>query len=225
MNINIIPGSFKPPHKGHLSLVENIIKRNSINDMIVIIISKKPRCLDKSFLYVEQKSKLELQNALIKYLPLNETHILQLTKEKILILIKELIEKKVLKTINAEQSYNIWSIYIKYLKKKYKTMPKIVLRIAENNNIMLDTDRVIVDIFRKRPVIKGVYLMKSMKNEKNSRFNFLERKYKKYIKTLLFKNIKDIDATEMREHILNKNKKGFMNYLPKNMSEYSKNKI
>lgn len=39
MNITIIPGSYKPPHKGHLSLVEKLIKKNN-NSKIIIIISK-----------------------------------------------------------------------------------------------------------------------------------------------------------------------------------------
>jgi cytidyltransferase-like protein len=37
--IALFPGAFKPPHKGHLSLIEKLIKKNN-NSKIIIIISK-----------------------------------------------------------------------------------------------------------------------------------------------------------------------------------------
>jgi cytidyltransferase-like protein len=127
-NITIIPGSYKPPHKGHLSLIEKIIKKNN-NSKIIIIISKKPRSLDKNFLYMEKKSKIELQNALIKYFPLEKEEILLLNKKDIIVKINELIKNKMLKSVDDETSYKIWKIYLKYLQKKYSKIifPKISL--------------------------------------------------------------------------------------------------
>lgn len=52
MNYYIFPGSFKPPHKGHIKLLINIIKREkkvkNDNFKIIIIISNKERKLNKN---------------------------------------------------------------------------------------------------------------------------------------------------------------------------------
>jgi nicotinamide mononucleotide adenylyltransferase len=221
-NIIIIPGSYKPPHKGHLSLLIRLIKKSNISK-IIIIISKKVRSLDKRFLYMEQIPKIELQNALIEYFPLEKEEIILMTKEKIIKRINEYMKDGLLKSINSIQSYKIWNIYLKYLKNKYKKIPNIVFRISENNNIMLEADKVILESFKEKPT--SITLMKSAKNEHNTRFDFLERKYKNYIKTALFPNIKDIDATGMRQSILENNKISFLKYLPKDLDEKDKNKI
>jgi hypothetical protein len=68
--------------------------------------------------------------------------------------------------------------------------------------------------------------MKSKKNKNNKRFNFLlNSRLKKYIEELLFPDIKNIDATNMRNDILNNNKNSFLKYLPKKLSNLNKNKI
>ena len=229
-DITIIPGSYKPPHKGHLSLIEKLIKKNN-NIKIIIIISKKPRSLDKNFLYMEKKSKLELQNALIKYFPLENEQILSLTKKDIILKINKLIQNNLLQSVNEDQSYKIWNIYLKYLQKKYSekkyfkiNFPKIIFRKCENNNIISETNKVILELFRKDNA-KNIILMKSDKDASNSRFKLLEERYSKYIKTQLFPNIKDIDATGMRTSILNNNKTKFIKYLPKDLEEKEINKI
>lgn len=230
MDITIIPGSYKPPHKGHLSLIEKLLKKNN-NVKIIIIISKKPRSLDKNFLYMEKKSKLELQDALIKYFPLENEKILSLTKKDIILRINKLINEGLLKSVNEDQSYKIWNIYLKYLQKKYSekkyfkiNFPKIIFRKCENNNIISETNKVILELFRKDNA-KNIILMKSAKDASNSRFKLLEERYSKYIKTQLFPNIKDIDATGMRTSILNNNKTKFIKYLPKDLEEKEINKI
>jgi len=228
-NITIIPGSYKPPHKGHLSLIEKLIKKN--NTKIIIIISKKSRSLDKNFLYMEKISKLELQNALIKYFPLENKQILSLTKKDIIIKINKLIQDNLLKSVNEDQSYKIWNIYLKYLQKKYSekkyfkiNFPEIIFRKCENNNIISETNKVILELFRRENA-KNIILMKSAKDASNSRFKLLEERYSKYIKTQLFPNIKDIDATGMRTSILNNDKRKFIKYLPKDLEEKEINKI
>ena len=230
MDITIIPGSYKPPHKGHLSLIEKLIKKNN-NTKIIIIISKKPRSLDKNFLYVEKKSKLELQDALIKYFPLQNEEILSLTKRDIIVKINKLIYDGILKSVNEDQSYKIWNIYLKYLQEKYSdkkyfkiNFPKIIFRKCESNNIISETNKVILELFRKDNA-KNIILMKSAKDASNSRFKLLEERYSKYIKTQLFPNIKDIDATGMRTSILNNDKTKFIKYLPEDLEEKKINKI
>jgi cytidyltransferase-like protein len=243
-NITIIPGSYKPPHKGHLSLIEKLIKKNN-NKKIIIIISKKSRPLDEVF-KMENKSKEQLQEALIKSFPKEKDEILALTKGNLEKKIKTLIETNKLKSVNYQQSLKVWNIYLKYLKNKYTMnlskrsvdkelfsgmstkentkLPIIQLKVSETNNIIQETTKTMLKCFREdKP--KKIILMKSEKNRNNKRFDFLTSRFGKYIDTVLFPNIKDIDATNMRKDILNNNKKDFMNYLPKDLDEKDKLKI
>jgi len=221
-NITIIPGSYKPPHKGHLSLIEKLIKKNN-NKKIIIIISKKSRPLDEIF-KMENKSKEQLQEALIKYFPKEKDEILLLNKGNLEKKIKTLIETNKLRSVNYIQSLKVWNIYLKYLKHKYTKLPIIQLKVSETNNIIQETTKTMLKCFREdKP--KKIILMKSEKNKDNKRFDFLTSRFGKYIDTVLFPNIKDIDATNMRKDILNNNKKDFMKYLPKDLDEKDKLKI
>jgi len=221
--ITIIPGSYKPPHKGHLSLIEKLVKKGN-NKKIIIIISKKSRPLDEIF-KMENKSKEQLQKTLIKYFPKEKDEILLLTKNDLENKIKTLIEKNKLKSVNYQQSLKVWNIYLKYLKKKYgKTLPIIQFKVSETNNVIKETTKIMLKCFREdKP--KKIILMKSDKNKNNKRFDFLTTRFGKYIDTVLFPNIKDIDATGMRKDILNGNKNNFMKYLPKDLDEKDKLKI
>ena len=228
MNIFIIPGYYKPPHKGHLSLIEKLINKNKVKDKkqkIIIIISKKSRPLDNHFSYdINKYSKEDIQNALIKYFPNNK--IISLSKNNLIKKINKLIEEKKLDSINADQSLKVWNIYLKYLKKKYKDnlyFPEIIFKISETNNIIKETINIVLKSFRENPL--SITLMKSKKNANNTRFKFLEERYSKYIKTKLFPNIKDIDATGMRLSILNNNRRLFDKYLPKDLEKNKKDKI
>lgn len=222
--ISIIPGSFKPPHKGHLSLLENLIKRKK-NSKIIIIISKKARPIDKRFLYMESQKKEVLVNALKDYSYYKEN----LTKKEIITFIKKLIDKNIIKTITADESLLIWKIYLRYLKKIYKSkdqnnkFPKIEFRITPTNNILAETNKAIRDSFKEH--FNEIILMKSMKNANNGRFNFLEKRYGKYIKTILFPDIKNIDATGMRDALIRNNIVTFIKYLPQDLSKNIKLKI
>jgi len=247
-NITIIPGSYKPPHKGHLSLIEKLIKKknNKGNNKIIIIISKKSRPLDETF-KMENKSKEQLQEALIKYFPKEKDEILALNKGNLQKKIKTLIETHKLKAVNYKQSLKVWNIYLKYLKNKYRKEPKcnegsskfslvyegkysksklpiIQFKVSETNNIIQETTKTMLKCFREDKPEK-IILMKSEKNKNNKRFDFLTTRFGKYIDTVLFPNIKDIDATGMRKDILNNNKNSFMKYLPKDLDEKDKLKI
>lgn len=221
MNITIIPGSFKPPHKGHLSLIEKLIKDKN-NSKIIILITKKSRPLDSRFLYLEKSSKIELQNALIEYLPNEKDELIKLNKNLIIKKIKELINNNILKSINAQQSLKIWKIYLKYLKNKYIALPKIIFKICESDSMIKDTFNIIRVLFKDK---KQIILMKSDKNKNNKRFNLFEKYFSKYVKVELFPNIKNIDATGMRTSILNNNKEEFIKYLPKNLENNKIEKI
>ena len=224
----ILPGSFKPPHKGHLSLLQKNIKKTKKENIgkIVILISRKSRPLDNRFSYLEQKTKEELQNSLKDYFPEHKyDKINSLKKPQLILYIKELMASGFLKSIDAVQSLKIWKIYIKFLKNQDvgKQMPKIEVRISNQNNIMLETDKIILELFKEK--FKRIVLLKSAKNESNSRFVFLERKYTKYIETKLFPDIKNIEATGMRSALLHDDKKKFIKYLPKGLDRQINDKI
>ena len=191
MNITIIPGSYKPPHKGHLSLIEKLIK-NKKNSKIIIIISKKSRPLDSRFLYPIEHTKEELQQSLIEYFPNNKNEISLMTKGVIIKKINDMVSKNILRSITAEQSLKIWKIYLEYLQNKYPNpFPEIIFKISETNNIIVETNRVILEIFRdyryeENTKPKKIILMKSMKNKENSRFDSLEKRYKNFEKFINF---------------------------------------
>jgi len=62
MKIALFPGSFKPPHSGHLKVVETIMKKYN-PDKFYIIISKRPRLLVVPYeLKLAQFSEKEMEN-------------------------------------------------------------------------------------------------------------------------------------------------------------------
>ena len=67
--------------------------------------------------------------------------------------------------------------------------------------------------------------MKSAKNKDNKRFDFIEKRFGKYIKIKLFPNIKNIDATDMRVSILKNDYEKFEMYLPDDLKTSDKKKI
>ena len=224
-NIIIIPGKYKPPHKGHLSLIEKLINKKSTSKIIVII-SNKPISLDNNFTYMDQKPVELLKKSLIKYYPKKEVFINNMTKMELIKLINKYIVNKKLPSISPEESLLIWNIYIKYLQRKYyiRSMNQnIQFVISKNNNVVIETHKQIIQAFKEKP--DSIILMKSAKNEYNTRFNFLERVFGKYVKTMLFPNIKDIDSTKMRACLLNNDKTGFMKFLPTDLETIYKNKI
>jgi cytidyltransferase-like protein len=221
----IIPGSFKPPHKGHLHLLEKRIQQKKQVDKIIIIISKKVRPLDKRFLYMNEVSKEELQEGLIEYFPSEKKKISEMKKSILIKYINQKIKENKIQNINAEQSLKIWNIYLDYLKEKYeKQIPIIEFRISPTNNIIIETNRVILELFREK-IYKKIILMKSEKNSLNKRFDYFEKQYSKYVQVKLFPNIKDIDATGMREAILKNDKIWFFTYLPNDLENKKKQKI
>ena len=224
-NIIIIPGKYKPPHKGHLSLIEKLINKKSTSKIIVII-SNKPISLDNNFTYMDQKPVELLKKSLIKYYPKKEVLINNMTKVELIKLINKYIVNKRLPSISPEESLLIWNIYIKYLQRKYDIRSidqNIQFVISKNNNVVIETHKQVIKAFKEKPNM--VILMKSAKNEYNTRFNFLEKVFGKYVKTMLFPNIKDIDSTKMRSYLLNNDKNGFMKFLPSDLEVMYKNKI
>lgn len=209
MNIYLFIGSFKPPHKGHYNNIIEIINNKNFNidkDKIMIIIGKNNRPLDNEVLNYKNKSKEILYNIVKKYKK-NIKDIKEYKKEELKEIIGKNIEKGIIRTITQKQSYKIWKIYIKYIKKIYD---KVKIEIKESKNI---SPLLNIKYYIKKEYEK-IYLIKSEKNISNKRFNFIKNdKIEKYIT----KEIENISSTKFRESILNKNK--IEKYLPKILDE------
>lgn len=229
MNITILPGSFKPPHKGHLSLIESIINKNN-NSIIYIIISKKSRALNSRFQYYENLPKENIQKAMIEYFPKQKNKILNMSKTNLLKKIRKNINNKKINVINANQSLKIWNIYLKFIKKMYiknnkkkNKFPQIIFKISDTNNVIQETTKVMLEALRKKP--NKIILLKSSKNKNNKRFDFILKRFSKYIDEVLFPDIKNIDAKNMRKAILNNDYEMFSKYLPDKLTNINKKKI
>ena len=66
----LFPGSFKPPHKGHLNLIKDILKKV---DKVIIFISSKPRLANKKEITKTISKKIwkiylkDINNVEVKY--------------------------------------------------------------------------------------------------------------------------------------------------------------
>ena len=206
MKIGIYAGSFKPPHSGHFHLVENAIKKDKI-DKMVIIISSKPRYLDSYVQKPEKYSKIELEKHFQKDF---------LTKSQYIQFIKNEKLKGNLPLINAKMSKEIWTIYLDYFVKK-KLLKDYEIRISALFSPMMNTN-----VYLKKSLKhnnKNIYfLYKSSKDEENSRFDFILKKYNKsYVisKTIPIKI--QMNATVFRNYIFHK--KNILSFLPKKLSK------
>lgn len=70
MNVLIYPGSFKPPHKGHLSVIKKALSNNKPKfDLIYIIISPKSRFSNNKKIEITGEQSKLIWEELIKTLP------------------------------------------------------------------------------------------------------------------------------------------------------------
>ncbi len=196
MRVGIFPGSFKPPHKGHLEMVKRAIREDHL-DKVVILISKYPRYLDDHIQNPQDYTKEELGIFRKKQFT---------TKSEAIQDVKGL--RSTAPYISAELSKRIWEIYLEH------TKVIVDIRIAHfyspmiNANIYLKTA-----LKKKKNDEKYDYIFyKSKKDEKNERFRFIQSKVyqskvdqkenRVHFKTVNMKY--DISARNMRNTILKK---------------------
>lgn len=205
MNILLYPGSFKPPHKGHIKIIEKLYNKY---DKIIIIISKNSRPLDNKLLNFKYQTKDNLIKICNKYFNYNNN----ITKKNLINMIEDGIKNNIIKVIDANTSYNIWNIYITSLCNKYKiNKNKFKIIISKYNSPILDIYKYLKN--------NKISVIKSEKNINNKRFNNISS----YVDIIISKTIKNINSTLFRNYLLNN--KNINKFLPKYLNEKEKNSI
>ncbi len=196
MKIGIFPGSFKPPHKGHFQLVKDAIKKDKL-DKVIIIISKHSRYLDDKIQNPSDYSKEELSKHFKQSFPTKSAAI-SYTKEA-----------KMGDKVDPILAKEIWGFYLSTLNVLYEIKIGFFFSPMINSNVYLAKE-----LKRDGDKIKNKYfLYKSSKDEENSRFDFIEKKYGQ--NEVIFRSMKlkyNINGRDFREDILAK--KDITKYLP-----------
>lgn len=219
MKIAILPGSFKPPHLGHLQMIEQILLSKSPFDIIHIYISSKPRPLRSEFYTF---SNLNTSNMYFLLKPFDSSLQDQLSKKEYIEKYKDLVESKKIYTIDAQQSLAIWKIYIDYLCKKYPKeceRTKIDVTISMAPSPILSVYQKVNQLVKKGIPDKKIYLLKSKKNAANQRFSGLEKKYPNIHMKVVKTDVPHLHSKMLRRAILDRNEKEFREYLPKDLAK------
>lgn len=191
MRVGIFPGSFKPPHKGHLEMVKRAIREDHL-DKVVILISKYPRYLDDHIQNPQDYTKEELGIFRKKHFA---------TKSEAIQDVKGL--RSTAPHISAELSKRIWEIYLEH------TKAIVDIRIAHFYSPMINANMYLKTALKKKKN-DGEYdyiFYKSKKDEKNERFRFIQSKIDQKENRVQFKTVDmkyDISARNMRNAILKK---------------------
>jgi len=205
----LFPGGFKPPHLGHLKVVETILKKKP--DIFYIIISKKPRLLIPPFKKTYQLTENEIKEISRKY--------------------KKSYDKKLLEedatsgnipAITANDSYQIWKIYLQLLPEKLRKLVKVYISPFDSPVMFALT------VISKK-VKKGdtLILVKSQKNKENRRFEMFDKFANNGVK-LVYQNIPkfdELDSSIARKLIVENKRTQFYKFLPSNLKAADKKKI
>lgn len=206
--IAIFPGSFKPPHIGHLSVVKKLLDNPKI-EHIYIVISSKYRTIDNNLNNLNKKKIKELKENCSKYIK----NIEKKNKQDIIDELKELIEKKKIGVITQDESYKIWKLYISTLSKKKQEKITIIKSLAKSpvqNGRIISLGKTIAKEGKK------ILFIKSEKNKIDKRFSFYEFTIgKNNIEYLILPHFKKLNSTNMRDCIYENDKKCLQKFIPK----------
>ncbi len=210
--IGIFSGSFKPPHRGHLQMVLDAIRKDRLTD-IVIIISQKPRYLEEIVQYPEEFPKEAIAERFGLSLEGKGA-----TKAALIKAANEMKRSGTEKfpSITAEDSAKIWVEYLRAAPKEVA----IDIRISHAFSPMINSDRYLQSAIRKDTAAGGknqYFLYKSSKDEKNTRFDFITTgsvgKAKGRVHVKVAKLVYPLNARDFRRAILAK--KSISSFLPK----------
>lgn len=204
--IAVFPGSFKPPHSGHFSIIKNLLKNKDIKQ-IIILISQKPRPLNNKLRDV--KTVKEARELTKKYIKNTNKLSLQEIKKKI----NELLREDKIPSITQEESYEIWKLYLELLPKKKREKIKIMKSRAKS-----PVQNGYVIKLGKDEIKKGnkIIFIKSAKNAGNKRFGFYDMVLgKDNVEYLEIPEFKNLSSTNMRDLIKNKKYNELKKFLPK----------
>jgi len=200
MKIVLFPGSFKPPHKGHLKVVETIMKKYK-PDIFYLIISKKPRIIEAPF----EKKLHEFTPQELKYLS-NKFKIDKVNKK----VIEQAMETGVIPAISAKTTYEFWKTYLQTLPEK--TRDKIKVSVAFLPSPVLTAFTIAKS--KKLGENDELLLVKAEKDKNNKRFDIFDAiKVKK--QEILIPTFRDFNSWQIRKAIYNDNWKKVEEYLPK----------
>lgn len=208
--IGIFSGSFKPPHRGHLQMVLDAIRKDHLTD-VVVIISQKPRYLEEIVQYPEEFPKETIAERFGLSLEGKGA-----TKVALIKAANEMKRSGTGKfpSITAQDSARIWAEYLKVAPKEVV----IDIRISHTFSPMINSDRYLQSAIRKDAGDKNQYfLYKSSKDEKNTRFDFITPgKAKGRVHVKVAKLVYPLNARDFRKAILAK--KSISSFLPKGIT-------
>ena len=197
MRIVLFPGSFKPPHLGHLKIVETIMKKYK-PDSLYIIISNKPRIIEEPFnKKLSEFSPIELEKLAKKY---------KINPDKKSI--DQAIKDNIIPSISPNLSLTFWKKFIENIPNNDKIkisisfLPSPILTaftIAKNKKLTHNDE---------------LLLVKSEKDQHNKRFSMFDAIDAKK-EEIIIPTFKDFNSWQIRKAIYNKDWKKVKEFIPK----------
>ena len=209
MKIALFPGSFKPPHSGHLKVVESIMKKYK-PDKLYLIISNKPRLLEPPFSRkLSAFTKGEMEEIAKKYG-------LHLPDSRLKSGIEQAAEKGRIPAVNAETTYKFWQVYLQLLPDAIRE--KIKVSIANQPSPVLYSFVIVKNIVKPQDEL---LLIKAKKDEANSRFSMFDNLDCKK-EEILIPTFKDFNSWQMREAMAEGKWKIVEDFFPKKLDTKQK---
>lgn len=209
MKIALFPGSFKPPHSGHLKVIETIMKKHK-PDKMYIIISNKPRLIVSPYeRKLSQFNSEELKNLQKKYdLSSNSKNV-----------IEKAATEGIIPAVNAETTYKFWEIYLTTLPKTMRD--KIKVSVANQPSPILYAFVIVKNIVKPSDTL---LLLKAEKDRGNKRFSMFDGlKCKK--EEILIPSFRDFNSWQMRSAIGKKKWKDVEKFFPDKLDKKQRGEL
>lgn len=138
-----------------------------------------------------------------------------------------IVSKKERGGIGQEMSYKVWEVYLENLFKASPELRKKLVVVKSPDNSPLITARRYAQGIAGKGKKNELILIKSAKDAGNGRFELFKDLVGKGldVKEFVIKKFKNMNSTNMRETIEKGDKKGFMMFLPADLSNGQKERI